>query len=189
MGRGHLGGGKTVCRSCCAISSADDGPSESHKKRRSLHGSKTARVRWQKRGLLPKVRTYGGNPPRSARTSRCAKLHEYDRHDPTDLCWGEGTVLAFPWSIQSLSQISCQVQLDHHDGDQPTPAFTLLRSADLDRGPEQILFEKAEAVSPSRNGQRSAKAPLARGERHPRSQTNCAWGRACCLWPLPVPPQ
>src|SRR5512135_740894 len=62
LGRGHLGGGKTVCRSSCAISSVDDGPRESHKKRRYSLGSRNARVRWQNRGLPPKVRAYGGRP-------------------------------------------------------------------------------------------------------------------------------
>src|SRR5512135_3114616 len=62
LGRGHLGGGKTVCRSSCAISSVDDGPRESHKKRRYSLGSRNARVRWQNRGLPPKVRAYGGGP-------------------------------------------------------------------------------------------------------------------------------
>src|SRR5947209_12343942 len=50
-----------------------------------------------------------------AATGWCARLRQNRRHDPTHLLWSQRTVLAFPGSVQGLSQFSCQIELveDH----------------------------------------------------------------------------
>ena len=95
------------------------------------------------------VRAFGTsrrNSARSAQASRCAKLHQKGGHHATNLPRGDGTILAFPRSVQCLSEIACQAQLVEGGDDQPTPALKLLGSPHMHLSPKQIVFEKAVTV-------------------------------------------
>ncbi len=81
-----------------------------------------------------------------ARACWCAKLQQNGRHHPTHLLWRDGTLAALPWSMHGLSELTCQIQLVHNQGHQPTPAFKLLWGAHMHPVPQQRLLEKAIAV-------------------------------------------
>src|SRR2546425_2580184 len=81
-----------------------------------------------------------------APTSRCAKLHQNGRHHAADLLWSDWALFAFPWSMQGLSKLTCQIQLVQDHSHQPTPALKLLGSAHIHACPEQILLEETVAV-------------------------------------------
>ncbi len=76
----------------------------------------------------------------------CAKLHQNAGHHPTYLSRGDRPLLAFPRTQERLSQVLTQQQLIARTGHDPTPAFELLRRAQMRRRPEQVLLEKAIAM-------------------------------------------
>src|SRR5437667_5653167 len=76
----------------------------------------------------------------------CAKLQQNAGHHATHLSRGEHSLLAFPRTQHRLAKRLGQQQLIASTGYDPTPAFELLRRAQVGVGPEQILLEKAIAM-------------------------------------------
>src|SRR5713226_202738 len=81
-----------------------------------------------------------------ARTGRCAKLHQKGVHDPTNLPGSDRTAFGLPRQERLQTKFARQIQLEEHQGHNPTPTHKLLRSAHMRLKPEQILFEKPEEM-------------------------------------------
>src|SRR5512142_293474 len=100
---------------------------------------------WRRRPL-PAFAPSGRFSAWFGRRSRCAKLGQNGGHDATNLSRSCGTRASFPGTQHHLSALLEQEQLITSAGDDPTPAFKLLRGAQTGLLPKQVLFEKAVAM-------------------------------------------
>jgi hypothetical protein len=69
----------------------------------------------------------------------CAKLTQKSGHHATHLSRSGRTLCAFPGTQQCHAERLSKQQLIAGTGHQPTPAFNLLRGAQVLLGPEQVL--------------------------------------------------
>src|SRR6266705_1597025 len=76
----------------------------------------------------------------------CAKLTQKPGHHATHLSRGGRTLCAFPRMQQGYAVWLSKQQLIADTGHQPTPAFDLLRGAQVRLGPEQVLLEETIAM-------------------------------------------
>src|SRR6266571_701366 len=83
---------------------------------------------------------------RFGRGSWCAKLLQKARHRPPYLLRGGRTLSALPRAQHRQAAVLAEQQLIAGTGHQPTPAFHLLRGAQVGLLPEQVLLEKAIAM-------------------------------------------
>jgi hypothetical protein len=81
-----------------------------------------------------------------ARTHGCANQRQNRGHDPADLPERHTGGLWPPTATGPARPGACQIQLRESQGHDPTPAFKLLRGADMRPKPEQILFQKVEEM-------------------------------------------
>src|SRR6266576_1472489 len=80
------------------------------------------------------------------RLSRCAKLEQNTGHQATNLLRRDRTLPAFPLTLDGEFGLSAQQELIAGTGHDPTPAFYLLRGAQVRVFPEQVLLEEAMAM-------------------------------------------
>src|SRR6266513_5090392 len=78
--------------------------------------------------------------------SRCANLHQNGGHHPTHLSRRDRALLTFPRTQDRLAELLAQQQLIAGTRHDPTPAFDLLRRAQVRLGPQQVLLEIAVAM-------------------------------------------
>src|SRR5437588_5405569 len=78
--------------------------------------------------------------------SRGANLRQNARHHPAHLSRRDRALFAFPRTQHRLAQVLAEQQLIAGTRHDPTPAFHLLRRAQVSRRPEQVLLEKAIAM-------------------------------------------
>jgi hypothetical protein len=77
---------------------------------------------------------------------RYAKLHQNAGHHPTHLPRRDCASCGLPWTQHRLAEWLSQQQLIAGTGHDPTPAFDLLRRAQVCLGPEQVLLQIAIAM-------------------------------------------